>query len=73
MMGCSSGDGTGYNRVGEIPCLILGAGVLEKHKEMTNLVDSILELEKQIGERKLERNFQDVYQPDTRKLDTAQA
>lgn len=71
-MGCSSGDGTGYNRVGEIPCLISGAGVEERHDKMTDLVNSILKLENKLVSR-LERNFQDVYQPDTHKLDTAQA
>jgi hypothetical protein len=43
-----------------------------RDKEMTNLVDCILELENKLVS-KLERNFQDVYQPDTRKLGAMQA
>lgn len=43
-MGCSSGDGTGYNNVGEIPCLTSGAGFEERHKKVTNLINSILQL-----------------------------
>ena len=72
MMGCSSGGGTGYNSVGETPCPISGTGVEERHKKLTNLVNSILELENKLVST-LERNFQDVYQPETRKLDTTQA
>jgi len=71
-MGCSFGDGTGYNNVGEIPCLISGVGIEQRHEKMTDLVNSILELENELVS-KLERNFQDVYQPDTRRLETTQA
>ena len=70
-MGCSSRDGTGYNNVGEIPCLISGADINARHKKVTNLVNSVFELENELVS-KLERNFQDVYQPDTRKLGVMQ-
>lgn len=41
-------------------------------KGITNLVNGVLELENKLVS-KLERGFQDVYQPDIRKLDTTQA
>ena len=44
----------------------------DEAKETTNLVNSVLELENKLVST-LERIFQDVYQPDTRKLDKIRA
>ena len=44
----------------------------EVKKETTNLINGILELENKLV-NKLDRNFQDVYQPNTHKLDMGQA
>ena len=48
------------------------ARVARRDRRMTNLVDSILKLENKLVST-MEKNFQDVYQPDTRKLDKTQA
>ncbi len=47
-------------------------GFRDEIKHTTDLVNGILELENKIGEQ-VGENFQDVYQPDTRKLDVTQA
>ena len=63
-MGCSSGDGTGYNNVGEIPCLISGAGFKERPKKITNLVNSIL----QLGNKLVSASWRDISKMSTNQI-----
>jgi len=65
----------GWNRIQQsrrdsLPTL--RRGFRDETKRIANLVNGILELEDKLVS-KLERNFQDVYQQDTRKLYVMQA
>jgi len=65
----------GWNRIQQsrrdsLPTL--RRGFRDETKRIANLVNGILELENKLVS-KLERNFQDVYQQDTRKLYAMQA